>query len=99
MDRNLAHSPWSHYLFQVKNFISFFQAAMNHFTKIFGSEEAKNGIIAVAFCPGWVQTDMGGQSAHLSVDESVGELIKTISNLKIEDSGRYIDRFGKTIPY
>lgn len=72
---------------------------MNHFTKIFGSEEAKNGIIAVAFCPGWVQTDMGGESAHLSVDESVGELIKAIRNLKIEDSGRYIDRFGKTIPY
>ena len=50
-------------------------------------------------CPGWVKTDMGGQRAELSVDESITAILKTISSVQLSDSGRYMDRTGETIPY
>jgi hypothetical protein len=58
-----------------------------------------SGIIFVAFCPGWVKTDMGGPDAFLSPEESTSTLLNTISGLKTEDSGRYINRNGETIRY
>lgn len=33
---------------------------------------------AVAICPGWVRTDMGGSNARLSVEESVSQMVKVI---------------------
>ena len=33
---------------------------------------------AFAICPGWVKTDMGGQNANLSVEESVSMMAQTI---------------------
>jgi predicted RNA-binding protein YlqC (UPF0109 family) len=50
-------------------------------------------------CPGWVQTDMGGTNAALTVEKSTSAIVKTTSGLKPEDSGRFIDRNGKIIPY
>lgn len=72
---------------------------MNYFNHVFGCEQVKNGIISVAFCPGWVQTDMGGPNAMLELDESITSLLETIGKLKEEDSGRYMDRLGKTIAF
>uniref|UniRef100_A0A914DJQ1 NAD(P)-binding protein n=1 Tax=Acrobeloides nanus TaxID=290746 RepID=A0A914DJQ1_9BILA len=75
------------------------KAAMNYFNRAFGVVEAKNGIISVAVAPGWIQTDMGGSNASLTVDESIPEILKTVGNLKIEDSGRFVDRFGQDVEY
>ena len=57
------------------------------------------GIIIVSFCPGSVKTDMGGETALRPVEEAIPPLLETIANLKKEDSGRFIDRFGKDIPF
>lgn len=70
----------------------FFQAALNHFTKSLAADE--HGLIAVVVCPGWVQTDMGGLNAALSIEESTKALVKIISQLKKEDSGKFLDRNG-----
>ena len=50
--------------------------------------------ILVAMSPGWVQTDMGGASAPLSVQESVSSMRKALSALGKKDKGAFLDHDG-----
>ncbi|HZY64559.1 MAG TPA: SDR family oxidoreductase [Rubrobacteraceae bacterium] len=45
------------------------KTALNALTRILSSELRGTGILVNSICPGWVQTDMGGQSASRSVEE------------------------------
>ena len=48
-------------------------------------------IIAVAFHPGWVKTEMGGTNASLTIEEASSAIVHRICQLKKEDSGKYMD--------
>jgi NAD(P)-dependent dehydrogenase (short-subunit alcohol dehydrogenase family) len=56
-------------------------------------------VLAVSISPGWVKTDMGGQEADLSVEESVTALRETVNKLTLEDAGRFVDYTGQEIPW
>ncbi len=45
------------------------KTALNALTRILSSELRGSGILVNSVCPGWVQTDMGGQSASRPVEE------------------------------
>ncbi|KAK6043520.1 hypothetical protein COOONC_18975 [Cooperia oncophora] len=51
------------------------------------------------FCPGWVQTDMGGPNAHLTIDQSVADLLKSFSKLDKSHHGGYFNKDLEPIPY
>jgi NAD(P)-dependent dehydrogenase (short-subunit alcohol dehydrogenase family) len=51
--------------------------------------------ILVALSPGWVQTDMGGSGAPLSVHDSVAAMRATLARLTPADSGRFFDIDGQ----
>jgi hypothetical protein len=53
----------------------------------------------VALSPGWVRTDMGGESAPLSADASVHGLRKVLAGLKPADSGKFFSYDGSAIPW
>jgi hypothetical protein len=53
----------------------------------------------VALSPGWVRTDMGGESAPLSPEASVRGLRKVIDGLKPADSGGFFSHDGSAIPW
>lgn len=65
------------------------KVALNMLTKCYAQEQPK--IITVALRAGWVKTKMGGVNATLTVEESVNKMIKVIDNLKITDSGHFLD--------
>ena len=50
--------------------------------------------ILVAMSPGWVQTDMGGASAPLSVHQSVSSMRKAIAGLGAKHKGAFLDYDG-----
>jgi NAD(P)-dependent dehydrogenase (short-subunit alcohol dehydrogenase family) len=53
------------------------------------------GARLVALDPGWVQTDMGGGAAPLSVGDSVAGLLAAIASLTDADNGRLIHHDGR----
>lgn len=75
------------------------KAALNLLAKGLAATLAPRGIIVVALSPGWVKTDMGGESAPLTPEASVRGLRKVIAGLRREDSGKFISYDGSTIPW
>jgi NAD(P)-dependent dehydrogenase (short-subunit alcohol dehydrogenase family) len=75
------------------------KAALNMLVKGLSSTLQARGIIVVALSPGWVRTDMGGESAPLTPQASVGGLRKVLGALKSADSGKFFSHDGTPIPW
>ncbi|MEL6741218.1 MAG: SDR family oxidoreductase [Planctomycetota bacterium] len=93
IDRALAGGATGNYHYRAS------KAAENMHTALLASDLKPRGIAAVCMCPGWVRTDMGGADAALDPMESAGSIVSTAESFSIEDSGRYVDRTGETIPW
>lgn len=51
--------------------------------------------ILVALCPGWVQTDMGGAGAPLTVQQSVSAMRRTLVGLTPSHRGAFLHHDGR----
>ncbi|KZV90084.1 NAD(P)-binding protein [Exidia glandulosa HHB12029] len=56
-------------------------------------------LIAFAFSPGWIKTDLGGWNATFDVADAVPRHIKVYEGATKAISGKFIDQFGKEIPW
>ena len=68
------------------------KAALN--MAVASAQPAYPGAIMVALHPGWVQTDMGGGTAPLTVQESVTGMRATLTALTPADRGRFLQHDG-----
>jgi NAD(P)-dependent dehydrogenase (short-subunit alcohol dehydrogenase family) len=57
------------------------------------------GSIAVVIHPGWVRTDMGGQGASLSIEESSQGVKTVLDRLTPEDHGKFLTWDGRIHPW
>ena len=62
-------------------------------------EWRSKGVISVLFHPGWVATDMGGENAPVSVEDSVKGMKSVIDKLTIQDSGKFYTWKGDIHPW
>ncbi len=75
------------------------KAALNMVNCCMAQELAPHGIISVVLHPGWVRTDMGGESAPLLVDQAVAGILQVVDGLTAADNGNFIGWDGSQIPW
>ena len=75
------------------------KTALNMVMKNLSIELKEAGILVMAMHPGWVQTEMGGPKALISVEECCSNMVKTLSGLTEENQGCF-KRYNNTdIPW
>lgn len=67
------------------------KAALNTLMRSFAARHAGEDRTLLLLAPGWVRTDMGGPQAHLSIDESIPNLVNTIEAQRGKPGLQYLD--------
>lgn len=75
------------------------KAALNSVIKSLSNDLLTEGIRTVALHPGWVQTEMGGENALITPQESANGLYSVLSHFVDAQSGGFFDYKGEAIPW
>jgi len=75
------------------------KAALNSVLRDTALTWGQQGATCIAFHPGWVQTDMGGDAAAISVEHSVRDLRTTLDKATNEANGSFLNHDGAPIPW
>jgi NAD(P)-dependent dehydrogenase (short-subunit alcohol dehydrogenase family) len=90
---SIAQNSGGHYVYRSS------KAALNAAWRSLSIEWKPDGIACAVLHPGWVQTDMGGPGADISVDVSVSGLRRVIAGLDLAETGGFLNYDGKPIPW
>ncbi|GAA6221202.1 uncharacterized protein LOC108879780 [Lates japonicus] len=75
------------------------KAALNMLTRCQAEDFKIYNILVTAIHPGWVRTEMGGEEAPLTTQDSVDGMLGVMSSLCNKDSGMLLDWEGNSIPW
>ena len=75
------------------------KAALNSVMTDAAIKFGPQGVTFVAFHPGWVRTEMGGEGAELEVDVSVTGMRTTLAGIKHAHNGTFLNYDGTTIAW
>lgn len=75
------------------------KAALNMASRSLACQLKEYGILVTVLHPGWVQTDMGGPNAILTIDKSVNDIIKTLYSLNEKHQSGFVQYDGKELAW
>ena len=75
------------------------KSALNQLMRSFAARHADDPRTLLLMAPGWVQTDLGGPGARLTIAESIPGVVDTISAHTGEGGLHYLDYQGKTVAW
>lgn len=75
------------------------KSAMNMITRHLSFDLGKEGITVITMHPGWVQTDMGGKDAAVTISDSAAGIIHVVSELSPDDNGKFFVYSGEEHPW
>jgi len=75
------------------------KAALNDAFRAHAPAWAARGVTAIVMHPGWVQTDMGGAGAPVSVHDSAQGIRAVVDDLQSSDHGKFLTWLGDEHPW
>ena len=75
------------------------KAALNTFLRSYAARHTGEQRSLILMAPGWVQTELGGPGARLSIDDSIPNVVATIDTLRASPGLHYVDYLGRTVPW
>ena len=75
------------------------KAALNMMSRCLAGDLRADNIIVISIHPGFIQTDMGGVNAPLTLDEALPSLVQTIDGLTLDDSGQFFNWDGNQVAW
>jgi NAD(P)-dependent dehydrogenase (short-subunit alcohol dehydrogenase family) len=75
------------------------KAAVNKLMRGLATELKPQGIAVLVVHPGWVKTEMGGDGAQLTPEESALQIQKLVDKLDIASTGRFLAWNGKELAW
>jgi NAD(P)-dependent dehydrogenase (short-subunit alcohol dehydrogenase family) len=75
------------------------KAALNAALKAASLELGPQGVVCIAFHPGWVRTDMGGGSADIDARTSVAGMRRILASANDSSNGKFISYNGEQLSW
>ena len=75
------------------------KAALNAALRAVSLELGPQGVVCIAFHPGWVRTDMGGGSADIDVKTSVEGMRRVLATANDSSNGKFINYNGEHLSW
>jgi NAD(P)-dependent dehydrogenase (short-subunit alcohol dehydrogenase family) len=75
------------------------KSALNQLMRSFAARHAGDPRTLLLIAPGWVQTDLGGPGAPLTIGQSIPGVVGTIEAQAGQGGLQYLDYQGKTVPW
>lgn len=75
------------------------KVALNRLMRGLATELKPQGVPVLIVHPGWVKTEMGGDGAQLSPEDSAAGLLKLIDKLDLASTGRFLAWNGKELAW
>lgn len=88
-----AMAPGNGYLYRAS------KAAATNVACNLAAELKPRGVAVGSYHPGWVRTDMGGDGADISAEESASGLLARFDHLSLETTGVFEDYAGEALPF
>jgi NAD(P)-dependent dehydrogenase (short-subunit alcohol dehydrogenase family) len=73
------------------------KSALNQLMRSFAARHAGDPHTLLLMAPGWVQTDLGGPAAPLTIDQSIPGVADTIEAQAGKGGLQYLDYQGRTV--
>ncbi|MEQ9489176.1 MAG: SDR family oxidoreductase [Alphaproteobacteria bacterium] len=90
---SIANNTGGSYLYRTS------KTALNMAVDCLTKELASEGIKTVMLHPGWVRTEMGGDSADIDTKASAGGMKNIVDKLPASQSGAFLNYDGKPLPW
>ncbi|WP_448101361.1 SDR family NAD(P)-dependent oxidoreductase [Luteibacter jiangsuensis] len=75
------------------------KAALNQYMRSYAARQAGTKRALLLLAPGWIRTDLGGDEAPYTVEESIPLILDVIQRKRARPGLEYLDRDGKTVPW
>jgi NAD(P)-dependent dehydrogenase (short-subunit alcohol dehydrogenase family) len=75
------------------------KAALNTFMRSYAARHDGEPRALVLMAPGWVRTELGGDDARLTINDSIPNVVKTLDALDGVPGLHYVDYLGRTVPW
>jgi NAD(P)-dependent dehydrogenase (short-subunit alcohol dehydrogenase family) len=75
------------------------KSALNQLMRSYAARHHDDNRTLLLMAPGWIKTELGGPNAHLTISESIPNLVTTIDAQRGRTGLQYLDYLGQTVAW